>query len=96
MNYLVLETHPAYAVLLDERGRFVKAANRGYRVGDRVQDPVLLQAAGAPSRSALPPRAARWPGWRPVSAWYFSATTNPTLRPTARCGCRSTRKWSWR
>ena len=22
MNYLVLETHPAYAVLLDERGRF--------------------------------------------------------------------------
>ena len=46
MNYLVLETHPAYAVLLDERGRFVKAANRGYRVGDRVQDPVLLQAAG--------------------------------------------------
>ena len=48
MNYLVLETHPAYAVLLDERGRFVKAANRGYRVGDRVQDPVCCRRPGAP------------------------------------------------
>ena len=34
MNYLVMETHPAYAVLLDEEGRFLKAANLRYQVGD--------------------------------------------------------------
>ena len=28
MNYLVMETHPGYCVLLDEEGRFLKAANR--------------------------------------------------------------------
>ena len=44
MKYLVMETHPAYAVLLDERGRFVKAANLHYRVGDTVQDVVELRA----------------------------------------------------
>ena len=44
MKYLVMETHPAYAVLLDERGRFVKAANLHYRVGDTVQDVVELPA----------------------------------------------------
>ena len=30
MSYLVMETHPAYAVLLDEEGRFLKAANLRY------------------------------------------------------------------
>lgn len=38
MQYLVLETHPAYAVLLDQQGRFLKAANLRYTVGDRVTD----------------------------------------------------------
>ena len=47
MTYLVLETHPAYAVLLDEQGRFVKAANRGYRTGQRVQNAVLLREGRA-------------------------------------------------
>ena len=36
MNYLVMETHPAYAVVLDEGGRFLKAANLRYQVGDTV------------------------------------------------------------
>ena len=43
MNYLVLETHPAYAVLLDEEGRFLKAANLHYQVGDTVQNIVELR-----------------------------------------------------
>ena len=30
MKYLVMETHPAYAVVLDEEGRFLKAANLQY------------------------------------------------------------------
>lgn len=35
-NYLVLEVHNAYAVVLDNSGRFIKAANCGYEVGDTV------------------------------------------------------------
>ena len=37
MNYLVMEVHPAYAVVLDEEGRFLKTANLHYQVGDTVQ-----------------------------------------------------------
>ena len=42
MKYLVMETHPAYAVLLDEKGRFLKAANLNYQVGDTVQNIIEL------------------------------------------------------
>ena len=35
MNYLVMEVHPAYAVVLDEEGRFLKAANLRYQVGEK-------------------------------------------------------------
>ena len=57
MNYLVMETHPAYAVLLDEEGRFLKAANLSYQVGDTVQDIVELQ----------PPKAKSPAVWKPLS-----------------------------
>lgn len=53
MQFLVIELHPAYAVLLDQEGRFVRAANLGYTVGQRVSDPVLL---------AEQTRRRRWPG----------------------------------
>ena len=43
MKYLVMETHPGYCILLDEEGRFLKAANRGYSVGDTVQEIVELR-----------------------------------------------------
>ena len=43
MSYLVVECHPGYAVLLDEDGRFLKAANLRYEVGQTVYDPVLMK-----------------------------------------------------
>lgn len=43
MTYLVMETHTAYAVLLDENGRFLKAANLRYQVGDTVENIVELR-----------------------------------------------------
>ena len=43
MKYLVMECHPGYAVLLDEEGRFLKAANLHYEVGQTVQSPVLMR-----------------------------------------------------
>ena len=42
MTYLVMETASSYAVLLDEQGRFVKSANLGYEIGDKVTNPVLM------------------------------------------------------
>lgn len=36
MKYLVMECHMAYAVVLDEDGRFLKAANMGYEVGQTL------------------------------------------------------------
>ena len=57
MNYLVMETHPAYAVVLDEEGRFLKAANLHYQVGDTVQNIVELQQ----------PRKASLIMWKPLS-----------------------------
>ena len=55
MKYLVMETHPAYAVVLDERGRFLRAANLHYEVGETVDQVVELQ---------LPPA-------RRVRAWWL-------------------------
>lgn len=42
MKYIVMECHFSYAILLDEEGRFLKAANRGYQVGQSVYDPVIV------------------------------------------------------
>ena len=43
MNYMVLECHPGYAVVLDEEGHFLKVANRQYEVGQMVTDVVQMQ-----------------------------------------------------
>lgn len=43
MRYVVMECCSSYAVLLDENGRFWKAANLRYEVGQTVSDPVLMR-----------------------------------------------------
>ena len=43
MSYLVMECHPGYVVLLDEEGRFFKAANLRYETGQTVYEPVLMK-----------------------------------------------------
>ena len=51
MKYLVMECRPGYAVLLDEEGRFLKAANRNYQVGQTVIEVVEMRlASSAPGR----------------------------------------------
>ena len=57
MNYLVMEVHPAYAVVLDEEGRFLKVANLRYQVGQTVEKIVELQL---PQKRSLPL-------WKPLS-----------------------------
>ena len=63
MKYLVMETHPAYAVVLDEDGRFLKAANLRYQVGDTVQDIVELRM---PQKKVVP-------AWKPLSGLAAAA-----------------------
>ncbi len=41
MSYLIMECHLAYAVVLDENGRFIKVANLNYEVGQTV--PYVLE-----------------------------------------------------
>ena len=48
MKYMVMECHTGYAVLLDEEGRFWKAADLHYEVGQTVENPVLMKQ-GVPS-----------------------------------------------
>lgn len=36
MKYLVMECHPGYAIVLDNDGRFIKAANMSYEVGQTL------------------------------------------------------------
>ena len=63
MKYLVMETHPAYVVVLDEEGRFLKAANLRYQVGDTVQDIVELRQPKAKAPAA----------WRPLAGLTAAA-----------------------
>ena len=50
MKYLVMENHPGYSIVLDERGAFHRVANMGYEPGERVEDVVFMndrpEAAG--------------------------------------------------
>lgn len=62
MEYLVMETHPAYAVVLDEAGGLLKTANFGYAVGDTVTGVLPMKTAPGPApvwkKLALPMAAA--------------------------------------
>lgn len=48
-----MECRPSYAVLLDEEGRFWKAANRNYQVGQTVERVVLMRRPRTPRKKAL-------------------------------------------
>ena len=69
MKYLVMETHPAYAVVLDEQGRFLKAAHLPYQVGETVEEVVAL---------LLPP-----PRQRLRPAWGIGSPISPPMGPCA-------------
>lgn len=43
MSYLVMECRIGYAIVLDSEGRFLRVANMGYSVGQKLEDVVLEQ-----------------------------------------------------
>lgn len=57
MKYLVMETHLSYAVVMDDRGAFLKVANRNYAVGQRL-DRVIPMAEPRQERARLSLRPA--------------------------------------
>lgn len=59
MSYLVMECGLSYAVVLDEAGRFLKAANLGYQVGQTLDHVLLLEEKKQPTlRQRIVPLAA--------------------------------------
>ena len=44
MKYMVMECHPGYAVVLDENGKFIKAANMHYEIGQIVTEIVEMDS----------------------------------------------------
>lgn len=50
MKYLVMECKKSYAVLLDEKGRFVRAANLHYEIGQTVENPSLIRTKSSDQR----------------------------------------------
>ncbi len=63
MKYLVMETNLAFAVVLDERGKFSEVPNLGYKVGEELDSVVLFE-----SKATLLPRINRARAARLVSA----------------------------
>ena len=53
MKYLVMEVRPSYAILLDEEGRFLRAANLHYEPGQRVEHIVPMRTRAARGRGML-------------------------------------------
>lgn len=50
MKYLVMESEPGYAIVLDEEGRFLRVANRGYAVGETLTEVSEMAVPAAPKR----------------------------------------------
>lgn len=42
MTYIVMEIKTSYAVILDEDGKFYYAANMNYQVGEKIENPFIL------------------------------------------------------
>ena len=67
MNYMVMECHPAFVVVMDEEGRFFKAANRGYQVGQTIPEIIEMQLPDT-SASAKKGKVIRGPWMRTIAA----------------------------
>ena len=55
MMYLVMECHPAYAIVLDQAGRMIKVANMGYEAGQKVDHVIARRTQSVPLRFRLAP-----------------------------------------
>lgn len=82
MSYMVMECHPAYAVVLDENGRFLKVANLNYQVGQTVLSVVEMSPPRKPAFKAIwaSVSAAACLGLLVLGGWQFLLTPYGTVR----------------
>lgn len=71
MNYLVMETHFSYAIVLSENGRFIKCANLNYEVGQKVRDIYAMQEVEAPAKQSFTEKIRQY-FWIPTFAAAFA------------------------
>ena len=105
MTYLVMECHPSYAIVPDNEGRMIKAANLGYQEGQVVGEILARQAPKAPhpvpscsaGRSCLPvPGCIGRRGlWRIRNAVWYSGGENQSRCENV-CELYGSRSWSGR
>lgn len=85
MKYLVLEVKRAYAIVLDEEGRFLKVANMNYEVGQELTSVVTMREP-AKERGFLSRKALKWMASAAVfvlvffGLWQFVFATYGTVR----------------
>lgn len=81
MTYMIMETHLAYAIALDEEGRFLKVANLNYEVGQTVERVYALNETQAipDLKSKTKVKRKWWLAW--VSAAACLALILGTLLP---------------
>ena len=93
MTYLVMECHPAYALVLDERGRLLRVPNLGYEVGQTLGavvtfDDGVLAFDAAPRRRRrtrlVALLAAAWPAFPSSLARTVRSTAASALPKCAR------------
>lgn len=105
MTYLVMECHPSYAIVLDNEGRMIKAANLGYQEGQVVGEIIARQTPKAPilfrlapaGRGCLPVpgcigRRGLWCIWNAV--WYSGGENQSGCENV--CELYGSRSWSGR
>ena len=82
MSYMVMECHPAYAVVLDENGRFLKVANLNYQVGQTVPSVLEMSPPKKPAFKAIwaSVSAAACLGLLVLGGWQFLLTPYGTVR----------------
>lgn len=61
MRYIVMENHLSYSVVMDERGRFLRAANMGYEIGEVVDDIVTFTPPQKTQRTEAAPQPVKKP-----------------------------------
>ena len=57
MKYMVVECHPAYSVVVDENGKFIKVANLHYEVGQTIDEVFEMKL---PESKPIPKIKSKW------------------------------------
>lgn len=81
MKYLVMECHKAYALVLSSEGKFLKVANRNYKVGQRIDSVIELSLPQNHIGGLISIRALRFASAAAASLLLIATGWSGLLRP---------------